>query len=241
MNITIYTIIYNEERILPFFLDYYSQFASRIIIYDNESTDRSVEIAKSYPRVKGIYSVKTNNRLDDSMYVKIKGSCWKNDPSDYVMLVDADELIYHDTGVVDYLQRTKYPVYQPIGYNMISDFFPIYGKPITEQIKQGVYDRMYNKPIIFDPKIINRVQYDLGVHSGSFFKDDEIVYPTISELKMLHYKNLGFDYRINRHKMFSKRMSDFNNTTGAGIHYTWDEEKQRQEFNSIFRESRTII
>ena len=58
---------------------------------------------------------------------------------------------------------------------------------------------------------------------------------------MLHYKNLGFEYRIDRHEMFSKRMSEFNKKTGAGIHYTWDNQTQKDEYDDILARSAIII
>ena len=241
MNITIYTITYNEEKMLPFFLDHYSKFASKIVIYDNESTDNTVKIAKEHPLVKGIYSVKTGDSLDDSMYVKIKNSCWQGNTSDYVMLVDTDELIYHEDDIVKYLENNNHPVHRCNGYNMISENFPKDGESITNQIKQGVFDRFYCKPVIFNPNIIKKTDFELGIHNGRFYNETDIVNPTVSELKMLHYKNLGFKYREDRHKMFAKRMSDFNQRTGAGIHYTWDTKTQKDEFDDILARSAKII
>ena len=241
MNITIYTITYNEEKMLPFFLDHYSKFASKIVIYDNESTDNTVKIAKEHPLVKNIYSVKTGNSLDDSMYVKIKNSCWKDDTSDYVMLVDTDELIYHEDDIVKYLENTDHLVHRPTGYNMISEKFPKSGISITVQIKRGVYDKFYCKPVIFNPNLIKRTDFELGIHNGRFYDETGNVNPAESELNMLHYKNLGFKYREDRHKMFAKRMSNFNQKTGAGIHYTWDKKTQKDEFDDILARSAKII
>ena len=241
MNITIYTITYNEEKMLPFFLDHYSKFASRIVIYDNESTDNTVKIANKHPLVKDVYSVKTGDSLDDSMYVKIKNSCWKDDTSDYVMLVDTDELIYHEDDIVKYLENDNHSVHRCNGYNMISENFPKEGESITDQIKQGVFDRFYSKPVIFNPNIIKKSDFELGIHNGRFYNETCECYPKESELKMLHYKNLGFKYREDRHKMFAKRMSEFNQRTGAGIHYTWDTKTQKDEFDDILARSAKII
>ena len=45
MKVKVYSICYNEEYMLPFFLQHYS-FAD-IVVYDNESTDNSLEIMKN--------------------------------------------------------------------------------------------------------------------------------------------------------------------------------------------------
>jgi len=51
MKIHAYIIAWNEEKILPFTLDYYSKFCEKIYIYDNMSTDNSDKIYKKYEKV----------------------------------------------------------------------------------------------------------------------------------------------------------------------------------------------
>lgn len=246
MNITVYTIAHNEERLLPFFLSHYSQFCKKIVIYDNQSTDKTVEIARNTKSVDvEIIPVDTSNRLNDSMYIDVRSKCWQGSDSDYVMLVDVDEFIYHPR-IKDYLSVTRRPIYKPTGYNMVSEVFPKEGSLLIEQVKTGVVDKQYDKPVIFNPSHVERVNYQLGTHGGIFFCRDGSVVDTVNlnadtEIKLLHYKNLSFEYRLGRHKYFSTRLSEFNTTTLAGIHYTWDEIKQRDEFNNILTRSTTVI
>ena len=49
MNITIYTLAYNEALIIQFIIDFYrKRFPDcHIVVYDNKSTDNTVEIAKN--------------------------------------------------------------------------------------------------------------------------------------------------------------------------------------------------
>ena len=46
MKIHLYSVCYNEEIILPYYLNHYSKFVDKITVYDNFSTDSSVEILK---------------------------------------------------------------------------------------------------------------------------------------------------------------------------------------------------
>ena len=51
MTIHVYNIVHNEEFLLPYYLRHYEQFADKIFIFDDESTDRTAEIAKAHPKV----------------------------------------------------------------------------------------------------------------------------------------------------------------------------------------------
>ena len=51
MKVAVICAIYNEEILLPQFLDYYSPQVDTVFLIDNESTDRSRFIACSYPNV----------------------------------------------------------------------------------------------------------------------------------------------------------------------------------------------
>jgi glycosyltransferase involved in cell wall biosynthesis len=45
---TVFTITYNEELMLPYFVNHYrSRFTNcKIVVYDNESIDKTVDIAE---------------------------------------------------------------------------------------------------------------------------------------------------------------------------------------------------
>ena len=50
MRIHAHILAFNEEKILPFTLDYYSLICEKIFIYDNMSTDSSDNIYKKYDK-----------------------------------------------------------------------------------------------------------------------------------------------------------------------------------------------
>ena len=54
-RISVYSICWNEAKLLPFFLNHYAKFASKITIYDNESNDGSVEVVKIFKKCKNLY------------------------------------------------------------------------------------------------------------------------------------------------------------------------------------------
>jgi len=142
MNLSVYAVAFNEEKIMPFFLDYYSQFSSKITIYDNESTDNTVSIVNNYKKCKTeVISFYSENSMNDYIHRDIKNKCWKDSTDDYVIVVDCDEFIYHPN-LIEFLTTTKKPLYCPTGYQMVSEKFPEYNKLITEQIKTGSRDNV---------------------------------------------------------------------------------------------------
>ena len=112
--ITIYTITYNEQFILPHFIKWYrDKFPDcRIVIYDNESTDNTVGIA--YENNCEVVFYSTNNKLTDSKYLEIKNNCWKDANTDWVVVCDADEFLEVDKNMLN----TDQTIYKSKGYNM---------------------------------------------------------------------------------------------------------------------------
>jgi hypothetical protein len=67
-NIKLYgmTLTYNESKMIPYIMPYYERLGfDKLVIYDNESTDNTVDLLKKYPFVE-IRTFKTegkNNRI----------------------------------------------------------------------------------------------------------------------------------------------------------------------------------
>lgn len=87
-------IVRNEEkRYLKQVLDSVSEFADKIVILDDCSTDKTPEICKSYPKV--IFNQRHGRSLWATNEAKLRGELWKGvrrEKPDWVITVDADEL-----------------------------------------------------------------------------------------------------------------------------------------------------
>ena len=97
MKVDIYTVLKNEEELLPFYLEHYkTRFPGCVIhIYDNNSTDQSVSICKAagciiYPFPDFIPYV------NEELLQEHKNTCWKNSKADWIIVCDTDELIQID-------------------------------------------------------------------------------------------------------------------------------------------------
>ena len=71
-----YILCWNEERILPQVLDHYSKFCQKMVVMDNESDDRSVEIIQSYPNAE-VRTYQSNSQIRNDIYLEIKNNIWK--------------------------------------------------------------------------------------------------------------------------------------------------------------------
>jgi len=244
MKITLYTICHNEQLILPHVLNYYSTIVDKIVVYDNESTDDTLKILNEYKGNLEVRTFRTNNSLRDDILSKIKNTCWIGDDSNYCIVNEIDEFIYHPLGLRNYLeQNLDNDFFTPMGYQMISDEFPNdYSKLITDQIKTGTPDIFYDKLCIINPKQMIDINFKPGGHEVSY----EVIGPGIKnivdpELKLLHYKFLGLDHILNKNKYYTNRISQMNIDKGWGRHHTQLDEKTINEFNSFKEKSKIII
>jgi hypothetical protein len=221
MKIHSHILAWNEEKILPYTLDYYSTFCEKIFIYDNMSDDNSDEIYKRYPKVE-VIKWDSNNEINEINYIKLKTESYKersrNQNVDWVIVCDCDEFLYHPNLIdilVDYKSK-GITVPKVCGHDMVSEIFPEYdGKLLVDKVKVGSerYQPMC-KNIIFNPDL--DVNYGIGAHS---FNCDNAVFSETEELKLLHYKFLGKDYVKKLYIDRAKRLSSFNKQNKFGEHY----------------------
>ena len=146
MNITIYTIAYNEEFMLPFFIKWYKDKFSdcKIVIYDNYSTDNTVQIALD--NNCEVIQYDTNNQLSDSKYLEIKNNCWKDATTDWVLVCDVDELLDINSSLLN----TDQTLFKSKGYNMCN----VENIDNILDIKYGIESSAYDKVLCFNKKYI---------------------------------------------------------------------------------------
>ena len=71
MKIHAHILAWNEEKILPYTLDYYSKICTKIYVYDNMSTDGSDKIYKKYPKVS-VIKWNSNDQINEMNYFNIQ-------------------------------------------------------------------------------------------------------------------------------------------------------------------------
>jgi Glycosyl transferase family 2 len=242
MKIHAHIIAFNEEKILPFTLDYYSSICEKIFVYDNMSTDSSDEIYKKYEKVE-VIKWDSNNEINEFNYTKIKSYEYRNrsrgQKVDWVITCDCDEFIYHPN-LIDKLKHYSsvgVTVVKTSGHEMVSNEFPKYDNTLLpNKIKIGSEKlKMLSKSIIFNPEI--NIEFDAGAHN---FSSDNTILSDTDEIKILHYKGLGENYVKEIYENRAKRLSQTNKTNGWGTHY-FESEKFILLMRDILKKNKNIV
>lgn len=249
MKIVVVTLARNEEKIIPYFINHYAKIADKIVVFDHESTDKTVDIARqtaSDLSVELEILTHKNNGYDEYMLSHFKENAYKLFPSyDVALVVDADEFFYHPDGTRQQLEKLNHNfVVKPQGYQMVSESFPRYtGVSLTELVKDGFRDAPFDKKCAFSSNLVLKIS--MGMHESAHFDGVDLV-PPQSDLgfMLLHYKLLGEDHRAERIK------SAFDNITEAGlelakngisVQLTRDRDNLKQDFDRQYAKKARVL
>lgn len=165
MKVWIYTIVFNEAKILPYTLRHYSPWVDRFVVWVDQATnDGTVEILKANPKVE-LRTWPHNTGLDDEQFIAT-ANYWPSEEGrkencDWVGFIDADELLYHPEPLellkiasVDIIRAKGYALISPSGVPKDD------GRQIYEQIPTGVFQSNHSKYLLWRPG------FDIHHHHG---------------------------------------------------------------------------
>ena len=180
MKIDWYTLMFNEQDIIPYVIDYWERLMEcgidlHVIIYDNESTDDSVRILSRYGwiEVRSFHTVGMN----DIVHAEIKNNCWKDSKgkSDFVVVADFDEILWGNLS--EELQAMKDGGCNVMGtkwYAFCGDKMPEYtkGKYLHQLVKYGYRQHINHmdeyaylgKFMVIDPNKTETMNWSVGNH-----------------------------------------------------------------------------
>lgn len=116
VSISACMIVKDEEKLLPGCLDSIRDWVDEIIIVDTGSTDRTIEIAKTY-------GAKVYHQAWEGNFSKHRNHSMEQATSDWIFIIDADERMFSQDVPLIYkiLGEDKYPIISINVYN-------VYGK-----------------------------------------------------------------------------------------------------------------
>jgi len=212
LRVTVYSIMYNEEKMVSFWLRYYDSIASRIVVFDDNSIDRTREILQRSPKVE----IRTPSKplLDDGYFAHLFSTTYREDRTpDWIMCVDADEFIWaeHMTCALRLYKFMDVDVVQCRGIEMKCESFPIVydNEQILDCVKHGRptdWSSFGRKPCLFNPRI--DIEFLAGRHGAQSIdcggREPKIV--NDEEVKVLHYRDLGYQHYLAHHQKNAARL-----------------------------------
>lgn len=235
--IHLYTICWNEEYMLPFFFRHYDDLIDKYYVFDDGSTDNSLEILGKHPKVE----VRSLRRVSEDSYVLAAQQhhdlCWKESrgKAEWVIITAIDEFLYHKR-FMEYIQKCDnkgITLIPALGYQMISEELPEPGQNLIKTLQRGAPFHQMNKLSLFKPDEISETNFAPGRHSAN--PEGNIVYPERDELLILHYKYLSFNATVKRHKELDDKRGSLDKEKGWGVQYQWTSEMLRNDWDKTSR------
>ncbi len=230
MSIHLYAACWNEERVVPFFLQHYEPLVDRIVIYDDRSTDRSVELLRASPKVE-IRPFRRDAESYLDAHLTLFETCWQESRgcADWVCLVDLDEFLFQPDWH-HYLAAQKdagVTIIQALGYEMVSEIFPPAGAALADNLTRGYRDLHLDKTGLFAPDAIEKINHSVGRHRCA--PVGRLV-PADYCMQLRHYKTLGLDYLLARTHALAGRLTGDDRARGWSVHYLRDDDSIRAQF-----------
>lgn len=223
MNVEAHIIAWNEAETIAFTIKHYQQFCNRIVIYDNFSTDQTRDIALSMGCDIRLFGIQ--GELNDKEYLKVKNNCWKSSEADWVIVVDADEILEQPP-------LTDATIFKTRGWNVFSNHVP---RENWSEIDTGIPDDNYSKQVIFRPDRIKEINYEYGCHKC---KPEGDVRYSDKVLTLFHYKHIGGAERlVKRHRIYAERLSELNKKWKLGYQYQEPKEQTIKYFEECLKKS----
>lgn len=227
IKVDVFTLCWNEMDILPFAVDYWKKYANHVTVYDNGSTDGSVEFLEQFDFVT-VKHFDTGGKKNNDTQKKIKNDCWKGCDADLVVVCDIDEFILGNDIIKAFKNMLDdgATLCAPRWYTLISEEKPEHedGKMLHEIRPMATPLSSGAKTLIFSPKKINAINYGPGSHSCR--PNGQAKYYTGNDIFCLHVShNLSLEYKLQKYKLFSQRRSDTDKRRGYGTHYMYSEKR----------------
>jgi hypothetical protein len=166
MDIHVFLLCYNESALIPHTVHHYRKYlpTCKITVYDNQSTDNSVEIATSLGCT--VVSWSSNNILNEYLQISLRNTIWKNVATGWIIMADMDEFVCVTEPQL--LEETKQgtTILKIVGINVVGqsttdDLTDIDLQKLTKYVDNP----MESKSLCFLREHITEMNYGPGSHT----------------------------------------------------------------------------
>jgi glycosyltransferase involved in cell wall biosynthesis len=223
-SVQVFGIFWNEQDIIQDFIDWYKLKLpnAKITIIDNESDDKTVEIAKNNGCNVIIFN--TNGYMDEKTLMELRNNIWRYINSEWVIIVDSDEFvdITHDV-----LNNADWNVAKCVGYEMFGE-----GESI-ENLLYGCKSEGYSKASVFNKNEIENMNFEAGSHiENPISKEGFKVKFAEDRPNLYHTKWRSWDNGINRAHILSKKISGHSTKMRWNFHYGLPDSTHKEKYDN---------
>ena len=240
MRLEGHILCWNEAPLVPFVLDYWQKAGvDKLYVYDNGSTDGSLELLSKYPFVE-IIPFETGGFTDEYKLTELRNREWKKSKgtADWVIISDFDEVPYCEEGdLKTYLEGKHLPLKTKM-HNLLTTSFPEYNGSLMHTMEGVRYydkDTMMNKCLTFPLDNLSEIHFDLGAHTCHPNLKIE-AYP--KGYCFFHLKHLGADYVLPKsQRIYDNLREDIRRQNRIDIHYLQYLKRYEQIFKDMWNNS----
>jgi hypothetical protein len=238
MEVNIFLLCYNESALLPHTVSHYKKYLPncKITIYDNESSDNSVEIARNLGC--DVYSFNSNNIMDEDIQIELRNSIWKTCNSGWIIMADMDEFLCVTENDLIKEMGLDTTILQINGYNMIGESETIDLTDIDlQKISKYIVSPGENKNLCFLREAIIDMNYGPGSHNCN--PTGNVVY-SHDVYTNKHMYILGLPFLINKLTIRYERNEKMR-LKGWNIHYHQDIDKIKEFYTNSINNCNIIV
>jgi len=237
-SIHVFLLCYNESVLLPHAVAHYRSYlpSCSITVYDNESTDNSVEIARSL----GCHVISWSSQkiMNEHLQMGLRNNCWKSITRGWVIMADMDEWICIREEELEYERKNGTTILSIRGLDMIGESQTIDLSDIDlHPLPRFVDNPDESKHLCFLRESIRDMHFTPGSHTCS--PVGTIVYsPTVYINQHIRYPGLPFllDKMIKRYERNEQMRAE-----NMNLHYSNDVCKITEEYQRVWDASRDIL
>jgi hypothetical protein len=230
----LYTLCWNEVDMLGFFFRHYDSWVDRYVVYDDGSTDGSIDVLARHPRVEVRRFHRTHPESFVLSHQVLHNEAWKESrgQADWVVVTALDEHLHVGGSTMsDYLAccaRLGVTAVPAFGYQMISESYPPPDAVLCSALTWGAPWSLMDKLSIFNPDAVAETGFEVGRHQAN--PQGDIRWPARDDAMLLHYKYLDFERTLERHRAQGRAIGAHDASRGWGVQYGWSAERLREEW-----------
>jgi hypothetical protein len=223
---TIISHFYNEEYLLPWWLEHHKKYFNHGIMINYASTDNSVSIIKHICPDWTV--INSRNQFFDAKLIDAEVSDIESAVPGWKTCLNTTEFLVGDYSLMNNTPEQEITVPCFIMVDTQPEVQPSYTTPLIEQKYHGIHYHGRD-PLARRPRLIHnkkRVNYPLGRHFNDFNTD---------KLKVLWYGWSPFNKKyIDRKLQIQNRIPEADKARGFGTQHITNEEKLNVKFREEY-------